>query len=640
MLLFEPCKIGQLELKNRIIMAPMGTHYPNKDGTVSEKLISYHARRAKGGVALNVVECTYVDSTNEGFFNELGIWDDRHIEGLSLLTNRIKAHGGKAAIQLYHLGRQTSSKHTGLQPVGPSPVPYYLFGRFVEVPRELSVQEIDRLIDLFAKGAERAKKAGFDAVEFHGAHGYLIGAFLSPFSNKRTDDYGGSIEKRAKFAIEIINAARDKVGKDFPLIFRLSGSEFIEGGLTLDQTKEIAMLLEESGVDAISVSAGNHNSFQWFIQPVFMPKGCLVPLAEGIRKVVKIPVITAGRIHDCELAESILKQGKADFIAFGRALLADPDLPNKAREGRYDDIRHCISCNSCIERLFKNLEIRCTVNYETGIEDEVEGIQPIKAPKRVMIVGGGPGGMEAARVLSLRGHKVALYEKEKRLGGLFNLAVVPPGKEGFRDLIDDLSRQLKRSGVAIYLEREVTPKIIEQEKPEVVILATGAVPIIPEIPGITLKSVVLARDILTEKENTGDRVIIVGGGLVGCDAAYFLATKGRTVTIVDMLEKVGADIGRIMRWFLLERLREENVQILTQTKCEEINNKGIKIKKDNKTEFLEADTVVIAAGYQPDTKLYDAIQGEQLEIFVIGDAKEARNAFDAIHEASTIAHQI
>jgi len=640
MLLFEPHKIGELELRNRIIMPPMGTHYPNKDGTVSKKLVSYHVRRARGGVALNVVEATAVDSTGDGIFNELGIWDDRHIEGLSLLAEQIKAHGAKAAIQLYHPGRQASSKHTGVQPIGPSPVPYHVFGRFVEVPREVSIQEIEKLVGLFAKGAERAKRAGFDAVEIHGAHGYLICSFLSPSSNKRTDDYGGSIEKRAKFAIEIINAIRDKVGQKFPLTFRLSGSEFMEGGLNLDQTKEIAVLLEETGIDAINVSSGNQNSFRWFIPPMFMPKGCLVHLAEGIREVVKIPVITVGRINDCEFAESILKEGKADFIAMGRALLADPDLPKKAREGRFDDVRRCISCNSCVDRMMKNMDVRCMVNYETGMEDEIEGIEPIKKPKRVMIIGGGPGGMEAARVLSQRGHEVTLYEREKRLGGSFNLAVLPPGKADFRYLIDDLSRQIKNNGVTVHLEREVMPELIEEEKPEEVIVATGAIPIVPDIPGITLRNVVLAQDVLSETEETGEGVVIVGGGLVGCETAHFLAEKGKDVTIIEMLEKVGADIGPTMRWVLLEILNEEKTRILTQAKCEEIKENGIMISRNGESEFLEADTIVIAVGYQPDRKLYDAIKGKISNILIIGDCKEARKAFDAIHEGSGIAYQI
>lgn len=640
MLLFEPHKIGQMELKNRIIMPPMGTHYPHKDGAVSKKLIFYHVRRAKGEVALNIVEGTAVDSTGDGIFNELGIWDDRHIEGLSLLTSQIKANGAKAAIQLYHPGRQASSKRTGVQPIGPSPVPYHIFGRFVEVPRELSIQEIEKLAGLFAKGAERAKKAGFDAAEIHGAHGYLICSFLSPFSNNRTDEYGGSIEKRAKFAIEIINAIREKVGKNFPLIFRLSGNEFIEGGLTLEQTKEIAVLLEESGVDAISVSSGNHNSFRWFIPPMFMPEGCLVPLAEGIRKVVNIPVIAVGRIHDCEFAERILKEGKADFIAMGRALLADPDLPKKAREGRFGDIKRCISCNSCIDRMMINQDVRCMVNYETGIEDEIESIERTNMPKRVMVIGGGPGGMEAARVLSQRGHEVTLCDKEERLGGSFNLAILPPGKEDFRYLIDDLSRQIKNSRITVYLEREVTPELIDEEKPEVVIMATGAIPIVPDVPGITLKNVALAQDVLSEKDDAGDRVVIVGGGLVGCETAHFLAKKGKNVTIVEMLERVGADMGRTMRWVLLEILKEENIRILTQAKCEEIKQNGIMITRNSESEFLEADTIVIAVGYQPDSKLYNSIKGRVSDIFLIGDCKEARKAFDAIHEGSSIAYQI
>ncbi|MFH1624203.1 MAG: NAD(P)/FAD-dependent oxidoreductase, partial [Pseudomonadota bacterium] len=459
MKLFEAVKINSMELRNRIVMAPMGTHFPNKDGTVSEKLLNYYQRRAEGGTGLIIIEATSVDPYGVNYLNELGIWDDKFIEGLSRLAESIHSQGAKLAIQLYHPGRQASSKRTGIQPVGPSPIPYYPVG---EVPRELSKTELTELVQKFGDGARRAMNAGFDAVDIHGAHGYLIGQFLSPESNRRDDEYGGDENRRARFALEIIRSVKENVGEEFPVFFRISASEYTERGLSIDETRRIANLLEDNGADVIDISAGKYESTTWMIQPMMLPRGCLVPLSEKIREVVRIPTIIAGRINDPRLAEQILVDGKADLIAIGRGLIADPDFPRKALEGRVDEIRRCVACNTCVDRLMENKEIRCLQNAEVGKEANFE-IKPATKRKKVIVIGGGPGGLEAARVSAIRGHDVVLYEKEEKIGGKLRILGSLPGREEWNTMIQFYSDQLDKYKVNVRVKCEGTLEALKKE---------------------------------------------------------------------------------------------------------------------------------------------------------------------------------
>jgi 2,4-dienoyl-CoA reductase-like NADH-dependent reductase (Old Yellow Enzyme family) len=422
--LFSPIRINSLEIKNRLFMPPMATGYATIRGEVTDRLIAYYVERAKGGPGLITVEFTYVNPTGKLFDHMLGLYDDEMISGLEKLTEAIHQNGAKIAIQISHAGRRTHSNVTGSIPVAPSPIPR-LNG---EVPKELSIGEIQRLIGDFVSSAIRAKDAGFDAVMVHMAHGYLINQFLSPLSNRRQDQYGGTIEGRARFGIEIIRGIREHLGEDFPITCRYCADEFMEMGFDIDQSKQVAKLIVQSGIDAIDVSAGTHETDYIMSAPSSIPNGFLVHLSAALKEVVQVPVGIVGRIADPFLAEDILAKGKADFVSMGRALIADPELPLKAHEGRFLEIRPCTACNQgCNDRMYQHLDISCQTNPMTGRELDFK-IEPAIEKKRVLIVGAGPAGLEAARVAALRGHEVHLYERDQDLGGQLKLASKPPGK--------------------------------------------------------------------------------------------------------------------------------------------------------------------------------------------------------------------
>jgi 2,4-dienoyl-CoA reductase-like NADH-dependent reductase (Old Yellow Enzyme family)/thioredoxin reductase len=636
MKLFEAIKIKNMELRNRIVMAPMGTHFSNKDGTVSEKQLNYYRRRAEGYAGLIIVEATSVDSYGENHLNELGIWDDKFIAGLSRLTESIHSQGAKSAIQIYHPGRQASSKHTGSQPVAPSAIRYFPAG---EVPRELSQTEISDLVRKFGDGARRAKDAGFDAVEIHGAHGYLICQFLSPESNRRNDEYGGDESRRARFALEIIRDVREKVGGDFPVFFRFSASEYTESGLTLDETRRIAKLLEDNGIDVVDVSAGNYEQSSWMIQPMMFPRGCLVPLSEKIREVVRIPTIVAGRINDPEVAEQILADGKADLIALGRVLIADPDFPRKAAEGRVDEIRRCVACNTCVDRLMENMEIKCTQNPEVGNETNFQ-IKPTLKRKKVVVIGGGPGGLEAAIVSAKRGHDVVLYEKEEKIGGKLRMLGSLPGREEWNTMIQFYLNQLDKHKVNVRVGCEGTLEAVKKEAADAVIVAIGSKDSIGSIPGI--EKAATAMDVLAGKAKVrGDRIIVVGGGLVGCEASSFLISQGKAVTFLARKGKFWDRVGRSKKWYLQPRFKSAGMEMVSFLEIEEILPKGIRIvDSDERSRFIKGDYIIIDVGTEKNMGLFEELKVENIEVYIIGDSKEPGSMLNAIHEGSTVASSI
>ncbi|MDO8567336.1 MAG: FAD-dependent oxidoreductase [Dehalococcoidales bacterium] len=637
--LFTPINVGSMRLKNRIVMSPMGTNYADKDGLVTARQIAYYAERAKGGAGAVTTEVATVTATGKSIALQLGVYGDECVPGLTKMASAINEYDCRSIIQLHHAGRRAASKkNKGVTPKAPSPIP--VIGG--EMPLQMTEADIEAMIEAFADAAVRAKKAGWSAVELHGAHGYLIAQFLSALANKRTDRWGGSLENRTRFAVEVVKRIKQKAGSDYPVVFKLSVDEFLPGGNTQADSRIIAKKLQEAGVNAISCSAGHTGAAaEGFARPVpgaSFPRGCNVPMAEALKGAVSIPVGAIGRINEPILADSILKDKKADLIYMGRALIADAEFPMKAKQGRFEDIRTCIACSMCNKTLHNEpSNMSCTVNAFSGREGELK-INPTSNPKKVLVIGGGPAGMEAARVAALRGHKVTLYEKNKQLGGQLLIASIPPHKDEIPYFLQYLITQLGKVGVTVKTGEKVTASIIKRLKPDVIINAVGSVPFIPPIPGADGPNVVIAEDVLTGKSKIkGSSVVMVGGGIVGCETAEFLAMKGTKVTIVEMLPEIGGNVEDTAKILLCQRLDECGTAVLTKTKVKKITAEGI-VLEDGKE--IKAGTVVLAVGRKSDTELAEALKGAAPEVYAIGDAARPRMIIDASREGAEIALKI
>lgn len=630
--------IGMLETKNRVAMPPMVRNYADEKGFATPRYIAHIDRIARGGVGIMVLEASFVRPDGRGFSHELGLHTDDAIPGLRKLAETAHAHGAAIGPQIFHAGRQTSSKVTGVQPVAPSPMPD---PTIKEMPRQLEIEEIREIVDDFAQAAGRTKEAGCDFVEIHGAHGYLITQFLSPFSNCRDDQYGGSDEGRMRFVSEVLQAVRKTVGSDFPIIMRISANEMVSDGLTLEDGAKIGKELEKLGVDAIDVSSGNYTSFNrgYMIAPMSMPDGLLVPFAERIKNCVKIPVIAVGKIRSPAQADDIIHTGKADFVAIGRSLLADPDWPKLAQDGRANQIRSCIACNQgCITRLFSSQDVWCTVNPETGREDEFGKPLP-KVRKRVLIAGGGPAGMEAARIAALRGHHVVLFEERDQLGGTLLLASMIPNKPGWSELRDYLVGEMKRLGIDVRLGTKATAELAKRERFEAAIVAIGASQVFPEVPGIELKNVVLSRELMEGKARVrGEKVVVMGGGTSGAQIADFLSQRGYDITIVSAGKEIAKNAAAVVRDLLLERLRQRGVKMLTDTRIIGIEKNKVLIVGPGGAEELpgelQADTVVASTGAKPNDGLAAELRAVVQQMIVVGDAVEPRDVTYAMVEGA------
>jgi NADPH-dependent 2,4-dienoyl-CoA reductase/sulfur reductase-like enzyme len=483
------------------------------------------------------------------------------------------------------------------------------------------------------------KETGADGVEIHMAHGYLINQFLSPFSNQRTDEYGGDPDRRLRMAIEVLRTVRNQVGSDFLVLCRLSADEYVEGGLKLEDTKEIAKALERNGTDALHISACVAASGYLNQPPYYAEEGVFVHLAQGIKSVVSIPVITVGRIRTPELANQILEEKKADLISMGRALIADPELPAKALQGRTDDIIPCISCNRCIQSIRKGA-LQCAVNPETGRE-EMFKFQKAEHSKKVWIIGGGPAGMKAAEISALRGHKVTLYEKEGTLGGRFLLAALPPKKQVLQDFTDYLTRKLRKLPVKIGLKKPFQLASLRRGKPDVVIIATGGKPFLPPIEGIQESKAISVEDALSGSVSLGRKILVVGGGGIGAEVADYLSENGKEVTLVEMLEGIALDLVAHLQYFLNKRLREKGVHILTSTKAVRFEKGGLWVEDPQGTRKLEGfDSIVLALGSTPNDEIVKSLEGKGPEVYVIGDASKPREVMEALVEGEEIALKI
>ncbi len=654
--LFAPIRINGMELENRIVMTAMHLGY-TPEGEVTDRLVDFYGLRAKGGAGLIVVGGCPVDEYG-GMANMIALYDDRFIRGLSRLTFAVQAEGAKIAAQLYQAGRYTHSAMIGgRKPFSASAVRSRFTG---ETPRALELEEIPGVQDRFAEAAVRAKTAGFDAVEILGSAGYLISQFLSPLTNRREDAYGGSFENRMRFGVEVVEKVRLAVGPDFPILIRLAGNDFMEGSNTNREARRFAAELEKAGVDLFDVTGGWHETRIPHISS-FVPRKAFTYLASGIKSAVGAPVLASNRVNDPATAEEILREGEADLITMARGLIADPFLPSKALEGRADRIYHCIACNQgCFDAIFALRPVGCLVNPAAGKEGEI-AITPADAPKTVLVIGGGPAGMKAAVTAAERGHAVTLAEKASRLGGQLLLNRRIPGREEMATAAEDLIANLSASNVEVLLGREVRREDVKRLAPDAVIVATGAAPAWPDIPGVGEDHVVSAWDLLDGDVTLGRRVVIVGGNALGLETALFVARQGtlspevlhflavnraedwktleslldrgtKEVTVLEMEGKAGKDIGLSTRWTVLAELRRLGVRIVKEAKALRFTAEGVELEKGGETSTVPADSIVLAMGSRPVNRLAEDLEGAVPELYVVGDAKEPRNALEAVRE--------
>lgn len=658
----DPIEIKGVRLRNRIVMTAMHLNY-TPDGRVSDRLIGFYEERARGGAGMIIVGGCIIDDY-AGAPWLLDIRTDDTVEGHSILADTVKRHGAVATCQLYHAGRYVHSVSIGgKQAIAPSAVP----SRFTnETPREMTRPEIEEVVRHYAEAAMRVKRAGYDCVEVLAAAGYIIPQFLSPITNLRTDEYGGSWENRLRLGLEVADAVRDAVGSDFFVSFRIAGHDFMEGGNTNQEAALFAAELEKHGVDMINVTGGWHETRIPQL-PMSLPRGGLSYLAAGVKKKVSVPVVACNRINDIFVADEILRNGMADLVGMARGLIADPYLPEKAASGHYDQISHCIACNQgCFDHIMFMKPVTCTINPRAGRELELP-LTMATVTRRVAVVGGGPAGMKAAVIAANRGHHVTLFEKEDVLGGQLNLAAVPPGREEFFTAIEDLDSQLEWEEIEVRLETEATAEMLKDEEYDAVIIATGGRPVVPPIPGLDLPHVVMAWDILEGKADpTGEKVVIIGGGAVGSETAMYVASMGtisgdtllflmtnkgetvetleqlstrgvKQVTVVEMLSKVCRDVGISTRWSLLQDMRNLGITTISNAPAKRIEADGVVIEEKGRERKLPADTVIIAAGTCPVNSLYEQLKKSGMEVHLIGDAKETRKAFEAIQEGLEIA---
>ncbi len=644
--IFEPVRIGKLDLKNRLVFPAITANYGTEEGAITEVAKAFYVERAKGGVGLIITGSFAIDPRGHVLPYQFTLYDRKNYKGMKELAQLIQRHGSKVAFQLHHAGSRAAPKVSGTQPITSFPIAHPIHHerpKFVSCrPRALTLREIHEMIKRYAWAAKIGEDLGFDAVEIHCAHAHLIDQFLSPLLNQRRDEYGGDLIARARFAQEVIAEVRKAVGPDYPILCKMNASEYVEGGTTLEDARVIARLLEEAGADALQVSVGQSSQVSPTPSSVF-PQGCFIPLAAGIKELVSIPVIAVARIHHLEMAEKILQQGKADLVAMGRSLIADPDLPRKAMEGRIKEVRPCIVCiQGCITRILSSLPMRCSVNPTVGREGTFL-TKKAKSPKKVLIAGGGPAGLEAARVAKSRGHKVVLFEKNDSLGGWLNIASLIPHKEEFKDLIEFYKHEMKTLGVEVQLGSEVNVETIKKNVPDVVIVATGSIPFVPQIRGMDKKHVLSVPEVLMGRKEVGKRVVILGGGRIGCEAAEFLALRGKQVTLVEEGEEVGSDISPRTRMFMLPRLNQQGVEMMKKSMVLEMDSTGILISRPGKVEKIDTDSVIVALGFVPQSSLIEALEPIVPKLkgfFIIGDCAEPRTVLDAVYDGWRVGRMI
>jgi len=662
--LFQKIQIGRLTLKNRIYMPAMHLNMA-EDFKVTDRLVNFYAERARGGAAMISVGYATVDDMSGNTMN-IGAHSDDHIPGLKRLSEAIKSNGALSVVQLNHSGRYNFSFFLdGKTPVAPSAIASRLTR---ETPRELTIDEIKQIIEAFACAANRVKEAGYDAVEVLSGTGYLISQFLSPLTNHREDEYGGTLESRMRFGLEVMQAIKAKTGDDFPLIVRMNGNEFMKEGSSTQDLIKYASALTSVGVDALCINVGWHEArVPQIVSEV--PRGIYGYLSRRIKEIANVPVIASHRINDPEIAREMISDSLCDMVALGRSLIADPYFPQKAESYREKEIIHCIACaQGCFDNLFKLKSVECLCNPMAGYEKE-RTIQKTSSPKKVMVIGGGAAGMSAAITAHDRGHNVTLFETSGRLGGQLMLAGVPPGREEFCVLAQDLANQVIVRKISVALNKAVDMETIHSFAPDHIVLATGAYPINLSIPGVDQDHVVQAWDILAGRAHTGTNVVIIGGGAVGVETALFLSEKGtlsgeavkflllnqaepvqdiikmasqgtKKITIIEMLDKIGKDIGKSTRWGMLQDIGRRQIDIKVNTRAVEILENSIRVISGENEMDIPVDNVVLAVGAKPYCPLKESIESAGIPFNTVGDATSIGKAFDAVHQGFTVGSKI
>ncbi|NLO21710.1 MAG: FAD-dependent oxidoreductase [Syntrophomonadaceae bacterium] len=639
--LLQEIKIKSMLLKNRVVMPPMGTGLGQRDGTVSEATLAYFKRRVKSGAGLYITEISSVHTQGSVSPSALRIYDDSYITGLSQLVKIAHKEDAKIAIQLHHAGRESFYQLKRGEAMAPSAIASYVFGGS---PKAMRREDIEEVIQAFGSAARRAVEAGFDAVELHAAHGYLLHQFLSIHSNQREDEYGGNMQNRARFILECIQAVRAQVGQDFPISLRISAEEVIKNGYSIEEMQEIAPKFVKAGVDIIHASFGTHGSPGGIIQaPIEYAQGFNVHLARKIKEKVEIPVIGVGRFTDPVIMNEVIKRGDADLIAVGRQHLADPDFLNNAIAGHPERTFQCLACNQgCIERLiYEGKSVRCAINPETGQELYYPS-QPAAEKRQVWIIGGGPAGLTAAAEAARLGHQVTLLEKEKQLGGQVIIAAQAPYKGAYADWIDQLKDRALRYGARIKTGIEVSESMIVEGKPEVLILASGAKQIIPSLEGIEMPSVIDAWSILKGEKAVGKNVVVVGGGLTGMETADYLIQHGvKSLVLVDQLPKSPINPLTAHGNMLNYRLKKAKGQFMFNTQLSRIKQNSVELIQDGQNHLLSpVDQVVIAIGAQAQNSLEPFLAQSGIDYYVVGDAAEPRRIIEAVEEGARAAWNI
>jgi 2-enoate reductase len=655
--LFAPLNIGKVDLKNRIAMAPMGIiGLTEPDGNPNQRAIDYYIERARGGVGLIITSVFKVESEIERNVHTEHMINSASTRPFSEICEAVHALGTKIFVQLTAgFGRVAPPRILRTQPVSASIVPNYHDPSLL--CRPLEIVEIEKIVKAFGQAAAILVDSGVDGVELHGHEGYLLDQFTTAIWNFRTDKYGGDLQKRLTFPVEVLSEIKKRAGADFPVQYRfglkhyikglrsgaLSGEKYIEAGRDIPEGLAMAKLLEQVGFDALHVDAGCYDSWYWAHPPGYQEHGCMADMAAEVKKIVNIPVIAVGRLDIPELAEKVIAAGQADIVAIGRGLLADAKWPLKAASGKEDDIRPCIGCHDgCIGRFFRGKQLCCTVNPACGRE-RLYSLTPADEPKNVMVIGGGIAGMEIARVATLRGHKVILYEKNNYLGGHLIEASVPDFKRDLATLLEWHKKQLKDLGVEVKLGTLVSEDLIEREKADVLIVATGSIPLIPDIPGIEKNNVITCIDLLLGKKTAGKSVIVIGGGLVGCETALWLVQQGKKVTLIEMLPELmtgGLVIPGMNKVMLLDLIALNKVNILLGAKVEAITAEGAVVVQNKQRKSITADTLVLAVGLKSENRLYNSLTGKAAFLYSVGDCTQPRNILGAIWDGYEVGRTI